>query len=119
TVLEKRRKARVPEDAGLPYPLEGEFGFFRILGTRNAVPVSIRDVYVADRLYPAVSARLGTELVMAIFADYADEILIFNEIRAAIPEQAEALAISPGTPVLVGRHIGLDGDGKVLFLDYP
>lgn len=118
-VLKKSRDATIPEEDGAPNEIDGPFSFLRILGTRNTVPVSIRDLYVSTRLYETILLRLKDELIMAILADYAQDIQIFNEIRAATPQQAEGLKIAPGTPILAGRHVGLDTNGKLLFLDYP
>jgi DNA-binding GntR family transcriptional regulator len=57
--------------------------------------------------------------MMNLLGEHADRVTIFNQIRAADQSIARMLRIPLGTPILEGRHIGVDSNGSVIFIDMP
>jgi len=96
------------------------FTRMKLIGERgNQVPVSVRTTYVRTDLHVMVAARVENEPILAILADHAVSVRILNEIEAADEEIAALLKVPSGTPLLSGRHIGMDAAGAVAFVDLP
>lgn len=119
-VLEERDHLELPRGAAAPHQTSETFSYLKVIGRRaKGVPVSFREVYVARDIFPEIRARLADQPIISVLADYAVDVTIFNEIQPASSEVALRLNIHAGAPLLTGRHVGIDGNGRVTFVDYP
>lgn len=119
-VIGEWRCVQLPKGAAEPYASDELFDHLRVIGRRaKGVPVSLRNVYVVQDIFDEVRARLSGDAVINVLADYATEIVIYNQIHTASAETAALLQVHIGAPLLTGRHVGLDAKKRVMFVDFP
>ena len=119
-VLEERRGVPLPKGGAAPFQSNEVFDYLKVVGRRaHGIPISVRDVYVVQDIFDEIRRRLATGTVIRMLADYAVDVTIFNEIHSAPHDIAKLLEIHTGAPLLVGRHVGVDENGRVTFVDYP
>ena len=85
----------------------------------GGLPLLLRETFVRRDIYSKIERRIETISMMNLLGEHAEEVTIFNEIRAADQSIARMLRIPLGTPILEGRHIGYDKNGSVIFVDMP
>ena len=108
--------AVAPEDG----PVRGEFRHLRLVSYQTGgLPLLLRETFVKRKIYLKIEKRIETVSMMNLLGEQADRVTIFNQIRAADQSIAKMLRIPLGTPILEGRHIGVDRNGSVIFVDMP
>jgi GntR family transcriptional regulator len=108
--------AVAPEDG----PVRGEFRHLRLISYQTGgLPLLLRETFVKRNIYLKIEKRIETISMMNLLGEHAEEVTIFNQIRAADQSIAKMLQIPLGTPILEGRHIGVDENGSVIFIDIP
>ena len=101
-------------------PVRGEFRHLRLISYQpGGLPLLLRETFVKRNIYSKIERRIETISMMNLLGEHAEEVTIFNQIRAADQSIATMLRIPLGTPILEGRHIGLDKTGSVIFVDMP
>jgi GntR family transcriptional regulator len=101
-------------------PVRGAFRHLRLISYQTGgLPLLLRETFVKRSIYSKIEARIETVSMMDLLGEHAEEVTIFNQIRAADQSIARTLRIPLGTPILEGRHIGLDKNGSVIFVDMP
>ncbi len=101
-------------------PVRGEFRHLRLISYQTGgLPLLLRETFVRRDIYSKIERRIETISMMNLLGEHAEEVTIFNEIRAADQSIARMLRIPLGTPILEGRHIGYDKNGSVIFVDMP
>jgi GntR family transcriptional regulator len=100
--------------------LRGEFRHLRLVSYQTGgLPLLLRETFVQRNIYSKIETRIETTSMMDLLGEHAEEVTIFNQIRAADQSIARLLRIPLGTPILEGRHIGIDKNGSVIFVDMP
>src|SRR5262245_46794483 len=100
--------------------LRGEFRHLRLISYQTGgLPLLLRETFVKRNIYSKIESRIETVSMMDLLGEQAEEVTIFNQIRAADQSIARMLRIPLGTPILEGRHIGIDKSGSVIFVDMP
>jgi len=74
--------------------------------------------FVKRSIYSKIEKRIETISMMNLLGEHAEGVTIFNQIRAADQIDRSMLRIPLGTPILEGRHIGVDKNGSVIFIEY-
>jgi len=101
-------------------PVRGEFRHLRLVSYQTGgLPLLLRETFVRRDIYSKIERRIEASSMMNLLGEHAEEVTIFNEIRAADQSIARMLRIPLGTPILEGRHIGYDKNGSVIFVDMP
>jgi len=119
-ILEEKKAVPLPEGAAEPYATDESFDYLRVVGLRaQNLPVSLREVYVVHDIADDIRRRTAKEAMINILADYASDIVIFNQVHTASSDVAALLNIHPGAPLLIGKHVGVNRDRRVMFIDYP
>ena len=85
----------------------------------GGLPLLLRETFVKRSIYLKIERRIETISMMNLLGECAERVTIFNQIRAADQSIAKLLRIPLGTPILEGRHIGVDRNGGVIFIDMP
>ena len=100
--------------------LRGEFRHLHLISYQTGgLPLLLRETFVKRNIYSKIEKRIETISMMNLLGEHAEEVTIFNQIRAADQSIAGMLRIPLGTPILEGRHIGVDRNGSVIFVDMP
>jgi GntR family transcriptional regulator len=106
----------LPADAGSP---KGKYRYLRVLGSRKAgPPIAIRSTYLREAVYRRIKADIPNALLLDLLGRHAVRVTIRTEISAADPDTARLLQVPFGTPVLEGRHVGVDEHGVVVFVEH-
>lgn len=101
-------------------PARGAFQHLRLISyQKSGLPLLLRETFVKRSIYLKIESRIKTVSMMDLLGEHADRVTIFNQITSADQSVAEMLRIPVGTPILQGRHVGLDKRGSVIFLDMP
>jgi GntR family transcriptional regulator len=112
----KALPAVAPEEG----PMRGEFRHLRLISYQTGgLPLLLRETFVKRNIYSKIERRIETISMMNLLGEHAEGVTIFNQIRAADQSIANMLRIPLGTPILEGRHIGVDTNGSVIFVDMP
>jgi GntR family transcriptional regulator len=112
----KELPAVAPEEGRL----RGEFRHLRLISYQTGgLPLLLRETFVKRNIYAKIETRIETISMMNLLGEHAEGVTIFNQIRAADQSIARLLRIPLGTPILEGRHIGVDRNGSVIFIDMP
>jgi GntR family transcriptional regulator len=100
--------------------MRGEFRHLRLVSYQTGgLPLLLRETFVKRSIYLRIEKRIETTSMMNLLGEHAERVAIFNQIRAADQSIARMLRIPLGTPILEGRHIGVDRNGSVIFVDMP
>jgi GntR family transcriptional regulator len=100
--------------------VRGEFRHLRLVSYQTGgLPLLLRETFVRRDVYSRIEKRIETTSMMNLLGEQAEEVTIFNQIRAADQSIAGMLRIPLGTPILEGRHIGYDKNASVVFVDMP
>jgi GntR family transcriptional regulator len=119
-IIRNAEAKALPSLAAEEDPLRGEFRHLRLISYQTGgLPLLLRETFVKRSIYLRIAPRIETVSMMSLLGEYAEEVTIFNRIGAADHSIARLLHIPLGTPILEGRHIGLDHKGNVIFVDMP
>jgi GntR family transcriptional regulator len=120
-VLVDEPARHLPEVAPHEGTLKGPYRLLKVVTYRSTdgPPISLRTTYLRESVYLAVKGRLQSSLYIALLAEHVQRLTVFDEIASASGPVAATLGIPPGSPVVEARHVAVDAEGAVAYVDYP
>ena len=120
-VLEDFPARGLPDLAPHEGRLKGPYRFLKVITYRSAdgPPIAVRTTYLRASIYRKVKSKIASSLYLALLAEFAERLTVFNEIGSASADVAVALQIPPGSPVVEARHVAVDAEGLVAYVDFP